>query len=268
LVPDSIVEAPSGRLRPILGALARYLSAEFRKAGQRFGATPWGSAQRIGGTRAPCWRPSPICFQPRKWWVNTRSRSLCGWADPDLLYARQRERLMVFRRPIVAAAGISLAERGGCQSNLNEPIPIEQQKSNFVSSVSHELRAPIASVRLMAESLEARQNLRTGETERVFPLHRPGMSAALGTHRKRSGLFPASNRGVNNMSLEPTDLAALVRETVEAHGAVCAEKRCELELGTSNIQHPTSNIELNVDGRALHSARQPDGQRHQTFAEG
>jgi len=27
-----------------------------------------------------------------------------------------------------------------------------------------------------------------------------------------------------------------------------------LEMGTSNIQHPTSNIELNVDGRALQQA--------------
>src|SRR5439155_541297 len=31
---------------------------------------------------------------------------------------------------------------------------LSEMKSNFVSSVSHELRAPIASVRLMAESLE------------------------------------------------------------------------------------------------------------------
>jgi len=37
---------------------------------------------------------------------------------------------------------------------FNRQQELADMKSNFVSSVSHELRAPIASVRLMAESLE------------------------------------------------------------------------------------------------------------------
>ena len=37
---------------------------------------------------------------------------------------------------------------------FNRQLSLNDMKSNFVSSVSHELRAPIASVRLMAESLE------------------------------------------------------------------------------------------------------------------
>ena len=62
-------------------------------------------------------------------------------------------------------------------------------KSNFVSSVSHELRAPIAAVRLMAENLEGGKIQEAPRQNEYFPFHRPGMPAALVTHRKCARFF-------------------------------------------------------------------------------
>lgn len=50
---------------------------------------------------------------------------------------------------LIAVDGIKVLRDG----YLNQ-LQLSQQKSDFVSSVSHELRAPIASVQLMTESLD------------------------------------------------------------------------------------------------------------------
>src|ERR1043166_6064822 len=155
IVPDSIVETAIRRAASDLGPRwPRYLSAEFAMAGQRFGATPWalGTSHR--------WDTHPMLANKSDLLSTAQAAGqypfkVTVWlADPDLLYARQRQRLVVFGALIVAAAGIALAGAWRLQRNLNEQFQLNEQKSNFVSSVSHELRAPIASVRLLAESLE------------------------------------------------------------------------------------------------------------------
>lgn len=75
--------------------------------------------------------------------------------SPEMLFARQRNRSLLFGGLIAAWA---LAAIIGFDPSARRAFLRQQQlsemKSNFVSSVSHELRAPIASVRLLAESLE------------------------------------------------------------------------------------------------------------------
>src|SRR6185436_20174804 len=128
-----------------------------------------------------------------------------------------------------------------------------EMKSNFVSSVSHELRAPIASVRLMAESLDRgkiQEAQKQGEYFRFI----------VEECRRLSGLienvldFSRIEQGRKQYEFEPTDLAALARETVRLMEPYATEKGVALKLETSNIEHRTSNIELNVDGRAIQQA--------------
>jgi hypothetical protein len=76
-------------------------------------------------------------------------------ANPALLYARQRQRALwlgalLAISTIVAIIGLVYTTRSQLkQQRLN------LLKSNFLSSVSHELRAPLASMRLMSESLQS-----------------------------------------------------------------------------------------------------------------
>ena len=74
--------------------------------------------------------------------------------SPTTLFERQRQRTFWFGWLIalsIAAALIGLVAAWGA---FHRQQQLSEMKSNFVSSVSHELRAPIASVRLLAESLE------------------------------------------------------------------------------------------------------------------
>jgi signal transduction histidine kinase len=75
-------------------------------------------------------------------------------ADQAALYASHRQRTAWLSGLIVAvaaAAGIGLVRARRAYWRERQ---LGEMKGNFVSSVSHELRAPIASIRLMAESLE------------------------------------------------------------------------------------------------------------------
>src|ERR1700724_2177889 len=96
-------------------------------------------------------------------------------------------------------------------------------KSNFVSSVSHELRAPIASVRLLAESLERGKILEAPKQHEYFRF--------IGQEcRRLSSLienvldFSRIEQGRKQYEFEPTDLIALTRRTVKLMEAEAAEK--------------------------------------------
>ena len=126
-----------------------------------------------------------------------------------------------------------------------------EMKSNFVSSVSHELRAPIASVRLMAENLERGKIPEPAKQNEYFRF-------IVQECRRLSSLienvldFSRIEQGRKQYEFEPTDLVALTRTTVKLMEPYATEKGVKLE--TFNTQHPTPNIELDVDGRAIQQA--------------
>ena len=74
---------------------------------------------------------------------------------PDLLYVPYRRRLRLTQGLILAAVAAALLGLWRLWQTYRDQTRLSEMKSNLVSSVSHELRAPIAAVRLMAESLES-----------------------------------------------------------------------------------------------------------------
>ena len=156
--------------------------------------------------------------------------------------------LLILGTVVIALAGLITARRA-----FHRQFQLNEMKSNFVSSVSHELRAPIASVRLMAESLDRGKIQETSKQKEYFGF-------IVQECRRLSSLienvldFSRIEQGRKQYEFEPTDLAALVGTTVKLMEPYAAEKGIALKLETSNIQHPTSNIALNVDGKAIQQA--------------
>jgi signal transduction histidine kinase len=205
--------------------------------------------------------------------------------DPRLMYAAQRRRELFSMGLVAAAALAALVGLVSAWRAFRRQLGLNEQKSNFVSSVSHELRAPIASVRLMAESLE-RGNVTEPAKQREY-FHFIGQEC-----RRLSALianvldFARIEQGRKQYEFEPTDLGKLVDATVKLMEPYAAEKGVKLELNaecgtrnvewgdgrTSNIQHSTPNsqggenaatenlqpatcnLELTVDGHAIQQA--------------
>src|SRR5438445_10380988 len=126
-------------------------------------------------------------------------------------------------------------------------------KSNFVSSVSHELRAPIASVRLMAESLERGKVADPPKQHEYFRF--------IGQEcRRLSSLvenvldFSRIEQGRKEYEFEPTDLLALAQQTVKLMEPYASERQVVLVLKVPNPQLSTLNSQLSLDGKAIQQA--------------
>jgi signal transduction histidine kinase len=132
-------------------------------------------------------------------------------------------------------------------------LRLNELKSNFVSSVSHELRAPIASVRLMAESLERGK---VPETPRQHEYFRFIVQEC----RRLSALienvldFSRIEQGRKQYDFESTDLLALTQQTVKLMDTYAAERGIKLQLILPNPQPSTLNPQLPADGKALQQA--------------
>jgi signal transduction histidine kinase len=66
--------------------------------------------------------------------------------------------------------------------------------------------------------------------------------------------FSRIEQGRKQYEFEPTDVVALVQTTVKLMEPNAAEKGVMLKLETSNLEPRTSNLELEIDGRAIQQA--------------
>jgi len=168
--------------------------------------------------------------------------------DPTRLYTRQAQRARVFGGLILAAAAAAIIGLIGAYRAFRRQLRLAELKSNFVSSVSHELRAPIASVQLLAESLERNTVSEDAKRQEYFRL--------IGQEcRRLSGLienvldFSRIDQGRKRYEFEPTNLNALARETIRLMTPYAGERRVPLELDA-----PATDVEFTADGRALQQA--------------
>jgi signal transduction histidine kinase len=142
----------------------------------------------------------------------------------------------------VAITGLGLIQRlMARERRLNE------LKSHFVASVSHELRAPVGSIRLMADALDG---------GKVSPETAAGFHRLISREGNRlSNLienvldFARIEQGRKHWRFEAVDLPALVTGTVEVMKPVALEKRIALE-----IFHEAFDLEPVLDAAALQQA--------------
>jgi len=144
------------------------------------------------------------------------------------MLSSERHRARLFGLLILGAVGAALIGFVSARRAFRTQLQLSDAKSNFVSSVSHELRAPIASVRLMAESLERGKVQESQKQNQYFQF-------IVQECRRLSSLienvldFSRIEQGRKQYEFEPTDLAALVHETVKLMEPYAAEKGVVLE---------------------------------------
>jgi signal transduction histidine kinase len=137
-----------------------------------------------------------------------------GYGDqtiPAIVAARARpQRLMMAVLAAVMALGVFVVTRAAARE-----VRLAELKSNFVSSVSHDLKTPLALIQLFAETLELG---RLKNTERAPEYYRIINSEARKLTRLINNLldFSRIEAGLRQYRREPTDLAALTRRVLDA----------------------------------------------------
>jgi signal transduction histidine kinase len=101
-------------------------------------------------------------------------------------------------------------------ADLNRHLTLARQKTDFVSNVSHELKTPLTSIRMFSELL-AEGRVTEPDRQRSY-LNIITAEAARLTRLINNVLdFSRLERGEKKYNMQPCDLAALVRETIETY---------------------------------------------------
>jgi len=168
--------------------------------------------------------------------------------SPSSLYARQRQETFWLAALLASALAAALAGFWAMRKALSRERQLGQLKSDFVSSVSHELRAPVASMRLMAENLET--GAVTAESRRAEYHHLIAEEC-----RRLSALidnvldFARIEQNRKTYDFAETDVAVLVRDAVQFMQPRAAERRQEVVCELQPIDPPPV-----CDGLALRQA--------------
>ena len=174
-------------------------------------------------------------------------------SDPAALFARQHARTAWFGLLIAVSAGAALCGLFAAWRAFQRQLRLNELKSNFVSSVSHELRAPIASVRLMAEGLESGRIKDESKRTEYFRF-------IVQECRRLSSLienvldFSRIEQGRKEYEFEPTDMVALVQQTGRLMEPYAAERQMTIAVQIDQTQLSTLSSRPIVDGRALQQA--------------
>jgi len=171
-------------------------------------------------------------------------------ASRGQMLAAERQHEKWFGALILGAVFAAIVGLLAAQRAFRRQWQLNEEKSNFVSSVSHELRAPIAAVRLMAENL-ARGKISGPERQDEY------FHFIVQECRRLSALienvldFSRIEQGRKQYEFEPANLAALAEATVKLLAPYAAEKGVRLEF-VPDLRAPIA--ELLLDGRALQQA--------------
>lgn len=171
----------------------------------------------------------------------------------DLFYAHQRQRQIWFQILIGAAAITALVGFVTAYRGFQRQVQVNELQSNFVSSVSHELRAPIASMRLMAEGLDRGTVTAPLKQKEYYHL-------MLQECRRLSSLienvldFSRIEQGRKQYEFEATDVLKLVTETVKIMEPYALEKGVFLECKLNVCGIAEEKLHPFLDARAIQQA--------------
>lgn len=165
----------------------------------------------------------------------------------DLLSEQQNARSTWIRMVLVVAGATAIFGFISAYRAFHKQLRLAEMKSNFVSSVSHELRAPIASVRLMAEGLE-RGKITEPEKKQEYYRFITQECRRLSSMIENVLDFARIEQGRKQYEFEPTDVGALVEETVKLMEPYAAERGVHLTLVAAEVTRLHSNDEFAASG--------------------
>ena len=150
-------------------------------------------------------------------------------ARPEQLYGPYDRRQRIIEALIFCAAGTALLGLFSLWKGYHRQARLSEMKSGFVSSVSHELRAPLAAVRLMAESLESG---RVSDEQKRQDYYRLIVQECRRLSSLVENVLDLSRIGSGRKiyEFEHVDVPALLRHSVALMEPFAAERNVKLRL--------------------------------------
>jgi signal transduction histidine kinase len=151
---------------------------------------------------------APERHKPEIWRLRT---SYANQTIPAIIAARERpQRALMYMLLALLAFSVFFVARAAARE-----VRVAEMKSNFVSSVSHDLKTPLALIQLFAETLELG---RLKNTERAHEYYRIINSEARKLTRLINNLldFSKIEAGLRRYKREPVNLTELTRRVLQS----------------------------------------------------
>jgi signal transduction histidine kinase len=235
---ENLVQTAERHFRALAPALPRFLSLTLRDGDTTIFATSTSSAS------------------PDRLWLSTAAsddpelRCDLKLEDESMLFARQRQRARVFGALLATAAACAAFGVLQAQRSLRKQERLSDMKSNFVSSVSHELRAPLGSLRLISEALQSGRVLDPEKQNEYFNL-------LVQESRRLSGLienvleFSRIEQDSRTLTFDPVDLRELCASAAKSVAPIAAERGVSIQMSMPDQTEPCI---VNGDALALERA--------------
>ena len=184
---------------------------------------------------------APEKGRPETWRVRT---GYDNQTIPQIIAARERpQHAMMAMLAGVMALGVFFVARAAARE-----VRLAELKSNFVSSVSHDLKTPLALIQLFAETLELG---RLKNTDRAQEYYRIINSEARKLTRLINNLldFSKIEAGLRHYQLEPVDLGDVTRRVVDSLGSQFRHNQFTVTLRT-----PDQPVTVMLDSEAAEQA--------------
>ena len=155
----------------------------------------------------------------------------------ELLFAQQRRQTVWLAALLVCAFITALAGFWSMRRSLARERQLGRLKSDFVSSVSHELRAPVAAMRLMVENLNSGV-VPTEAGRQEYHHHLAQECRRLGALIDNVLDFARIEQHRKTYAVTETDVAALVHDALMLMQPRAAERRQELTADLQPVEPP------------------------------
>ncbi len=175
--------------------------------------------------------------------------------DPEFFVRRSRERVLSILGFIGLAAITGISGWVAQRRAYRRQVELGRTKSNFVASVSHELRAPIASIRLLVENL-SNQGSRTDPKEREYFKWIELECRRLGSLVQNILQFSRLEHGKQMLTFEPVNVIQLFNQSLVMMSSIAdnAQVRLNSRADIGSKDQDGIYLEAFWDGQAIHQA--------------
>lgn len=150
-------------------------------------------------------------------------------SDPQALFRHQRQRGLWFSAVIGISSLLAIAGAANAFLSLRKQQHLNELKSNFVSSVSHELRAPLASMRLLSEGLQSGR-VTSEEKQREYFSYLVQECRRLSVLVENVLDFSRIEQNRKTYTFEEIELCSLLSQCVHILKPAASEQGVELKL--------------------------------------
>jgi signal transduction histidine kinase len=176
---------------------------------------------------------SPWQFGDRYTAAYEQGKSFAGFTVQASLKPDAAGRLILgepYRFPVLLALlGITAVLVGIAFRQLRREAALARLRADFVSSVSHELRTPLAQIRMFAELLRMGWIRSAQEHTRSLDII-DQEARRLGQLVDKVLCFDRAERGESALMPEPTEIAPLIREVLEAFAPLAKARQVAVRL--------------------------------------